>query len=268
MSNFLRKVRIQIGLPGLVGREIRSGIRFKIEKSQNTLSNKAQVGLYNISRESKAFLETDNLIARIFTGYGTVDEQIFIGDLIGPIENKREGNNVITFFGVGDSEKSLYQANISVSLRSGQSFRTLISQAREKLGVSLGPIRGNLDKPLTSGYSFSGLVREMLTEVTQDLGLEWSIQDNELHIFPRGEHSKVQAVVLNQRTGLIGELSSTSTKLIGTSLLNPKIRPFRVLKVQSEIINRGIFKTIKVTHHADTQANAWTSKFEASPINV
>lgn len=276
---FLRRARVQVGLPGSQGREFKNGIRFEIEKDEKPKSNKAEIGLYNISAQSMSWLETKDSIIRLFTGYGNFDEQTFIGNIVLPISRYREGNDVITMFGAGDSESTLNTATIEVSLKKGETIEPLISQAREALGVSLGPIRGDLNKPLSRGYSFSGTVRDLLNEITADAGLTWSIQDNELQIYPKKDRIRTQAVVISPETGLLGDLAKSEKLIVGRALLNPKIRPGRVILLRSKnfsgLINsfggrdgQGFFKVKRVRHTGDTEKLRWDSIFEGERIDA
>lgn len=280
MIQFQRNARLQVGRPGSKeGKEFKTALRFVIEKDEYSVSNKAKIAIYNLSKSSASWLEDPANIVRLFCGYGTYDEQVFIGDLIPPIKTERDGANLVTVIECGDAELALKSSKIDISLKKGQSLSELIPLAREALGVGLGPLRGDLTKPISRAYTFSGTVRDMLNEITSDLGLVWSIQDMELQIYPKDDHIRTQAIVLDSNTGLFDGLSKSQNLIVGKCLLNPKIRPGRIVHIKSKIFSNivnsaggkngeGFFKVTKVRISGETNGNVWESEFQGEAVNA
>jgi hypothetical protein len=86
------------------------------------------------------------------------------------------------------------------------------------------------------------------------------------------------AVVVTSETGLIGSPGRLKSDKQNTAketgdgvefqcLLNPKIKPGRLIKLESIGI-KGTFKTVKVTHEGDNQGGSWLSKVEAFEVKT
>lgn len=281
---FLRSATLEVGRPGSQGRLFKTRITFKIEQTDTSISNKAQIQVYNLSPQSLSFLESNDLVAILNVGYGERLEQLLIGDVIQPVKMRKVGPDRITQIAIGDGEKTLVRTSINATARPGQTYGPVIEAAINALGVARGPIRGINAEPLRRGYSYSGSVRDLLNEITETLGLNWSIQNNALQILPKTEYIRTEAVVLSPQTGLLGELSKSERFIVGRSLLNAKIRPRVPLKIISKrfasvvasfsgptieaAAGQGFFSVDKVFHAGDSDGGLWESEFYARAIEA
>lgn len=271
-----------IGTPTepVIARRFANRLNFRVEKSTVPAPNKAKITLYNISKDSRNFLEQKDMIVFLKAGFNNDPKNIFIGEILRR-ESGRSGPDVTLSLECGDAERILTRAHIEISLRRGATNLLLFSQAAAKLGLSLGISSGITQVTYRNGYAFSGLVSDLLTEQTRNLGLEWNIQDGELRILPiRGTDGET-AVVIDKDSGLIGFPTKTIDGLKFDSLLNHRLRPGRAVKVASEqfqgqfgptasllastsLIQSGdITKCRRVIHEGDTREGKWTSSVES-----
>ena len=106
----------------------------------------------------------------------------------------------------------------------------------------------------------------MMTNVLSKLGVQWSIQDDELHITDTDLTTDEAPVFLTSETGLIGiPTKRRNGGYLFSSLLNPKIRPGRPLIIESELVS-GTFRPLKVNHLGDLDDGPWDTQVEAFQI--
>ncbi len=274
-------------------------ISFQVSKSDGSEANSAKISIYNMSQASRNFLETltpdDQKKGRgvIFlkAGYRGGLGNIFFGDIFRPqtnrgssgggeaITTKSSGADIITTIEAQDAGSALQNARIELSLGKGATTNQIISIARKKLFVSAGPSRGLRNKVYLKGYSFSGTIKELFDEITEQLKVTWSIQDGELVFIGEGQIDGQIAVLITPATGLIGFPTKKETGFEFTSLLNPKLRPTRAVVLQSKQLQGALFgksvvasgavknggivgKAVKVKHAGDTDEGSFVSKVE------
>jgi len=255
-------------------------VNFSIEKTSTPDPNKSKISIYNISQESRNFLEQSDLLLFLKAGFQDEISNIFIGDILRR-EASRSGPDVIYTLECGDSEGIISRAHVDIGLGPGATNVQLFNLAAEKLGLTLGIKKGIVTRVFKNGFSFSGLASDLLTQQTVNIGLEWSVQDGELRIMPKDEDDGEEAVVISPETGLIGFPTKTPDGVKFTSLLNPKLRPGRAVKIESKqffgqtgpnanliastsLIESGsIVKVRKATFTGDTREGQWVTEVEA-----
>lgn len=143
---FNRKVELIIGpkspntnapVESINARQFNTRVKFKIVNDETGDSNKSTISIFNISEESKTFLEQDDLVVFLNAGYPDSIGNIFFGDLIRFTE-KRNGPDIITTLEVGDTETVIKETNIQLGLGAGATNRQVIDAAIKKLNVSKG----------------------------------------------------------------------------------------------------------------------------------
>ena len=156
-------------------RVFKTRIKFSIGQKENSDANKAKISIYNLSKESRTFLEQDNLVCFLNTGYGSQElENLFFGD-VNRYYEQRTGPDILSNLECGDAENVLQDAFINISLGPGATNIQIINQAVAKLKVSLG-LRGDI-KTLTfqGSYAYSGTVKNLLNLAGKQAGFKWSI---------------------------------------------------------------------------------------------
>ena len=233
---------------------------FKIEKTSESFPNKAEIRVWNMSESSRSLAERQQLKLFFEAGYGGKNRGLFVGSG-GRVLSRREGPDIITEFEYGDGETEFQNAKLDFSFNPGTSVKEVFSKLTETIGLPLGEQKGIKDETFLSGLTLSGPVRDHLDNLTERQNLEWSIQDGEVQIIPKGDTITGEDVFLTPETGLIGSPKKKDKGLEITSLLIPEIRPGRKLKLESEFL-KGIYRILKVTHQGDTHGKEWYSVTE------
>lgn len=277
MANLLfdRKLELSIGESGKEGflyRNLRIG--FKVEKSSSDKPNKALIKVYNLSINNRAQVEKAGNAVILKAGYGEEIDNIFSGD-VSKAFTELDKTDFITTIESGDGEIAYKSSVIEKSYAKGTDLKDVFGELISKTGLQIGDISGVVNEKLLSGLSLSGSVKDQISILSERQNAEWSIQDGAVQILKRGTTTQEEAVLISATTGMIGipkkrfeKDTSGKEKELGievVSLLNGKIKPGRLIRVESKLIS-GDFKVQKVTHEGDNYAQEYYSKVEAVPL--
>lgn len=249
-------------------RVFRTRINFEVSQDASGNANKGKIKVYNLSEESRTFLEKKNLVCFLRVGYESSGlSTLFFGDIDekNGIHVERSGPDIITTIEAGDAEKTIRETNIQIGLAKGAKNTQIIDQAAKKLLVSTAFKTTIKSITYQNGFSYSGSVKKLLNELGTQAGFQWSVQNGELLILGPKETDKQEAVFVSKETGLIGFPTKTQDKVEFISLLNPKIRPGRAVRLESQIFLKDSGANVKVektTFTGDTHEGLWQVKVE------
>lgn len=251
-------------------------VRFKVEKTDGSEPNKATIDIFNLSLESRNFIERKNSVVFLKAGYQNSIGLIFFGDIAeNGVKQKREGADIITTIEAGDSEIVLADSHLELSLARGATTYQIIEAAAKELNLSIGVKKDIVSKTYMSGFSFSGSVKKLLDDITRFSNVTWTIQDGELLIMKKESNDGREAILLSKSSGLIGIPTKLKDAYEFTSLLNYSIRPKRLVKIETsqlldnnkQGVNNSIpfsdFVTVtKAVYEGDTHDGKWEVKCE------
>lgn len=270
MIDFGRTIRIRIGPSGSKGRDFlstQSGggprLNFKASRTSAREPNTLTAKLYNLAPESRAFIEREGASVVVDAGYGKRVSTFFAGDVARAWSARENGVDWVTNIEGGDGEFLFRDAKFSRSFAVGTSSDVIFGSIAGAFGLPLGfvsPRARRVEKVFPRGWSFSGMARDALDELLNDLDLVWSIQDGELVVTGEKDGTSEEAVVvraenLTEPPAPIVE----NGEVVGVRLplkLNSLCRPERILDVKLRDF-AGLYRVTKVDHEAD-------SGFEAS----
>lgn len=248
-------------------------VEFQIEKTKDSTANKAEIKVTNLNKETRATIREKDALVRLFAGYkndlGAV--LLFTGNAQ-HIVNSWETPDIVTSIEAQDGQRVLRETRASFSYGNRTSANVIVNRLANEIGL---PLRQDFNiEGDYQGYSFNGLARDGMDEITRRFGYAWSIQDGEIQIVKREGNTGRVAVVLSPETGLVntperlidqeGEFEEALEKELEwklTSLLNPRLSPGALVELQSEQAN-GIFQIEKVRHFGDTRGTDWYSEIE------
>jgi hypothetical protein len=298
---FNRTASLVIGQSGGKGIEV-AGLRiaFNIEKTSTETLNNSTIEIYNLSPDSQKLIETPNNAVILKAGYTEdVGAQIIFTGIVRRSLTVRSGPDWITKLELDDGLLAYRDSKESFSFQAGVSGVGVLKSVAASFNL---PVRqfptGIKDKSYPAGFSFVGRVREAMTNVCNYLGLEWSIQNQEIQIIKKGGTTQRTAIVLSEDTGMIGspalEAKTLSDKAAAkqgitvnsagviqrrkenvdgeidtklevqgytvVSLLQPTLEPGSVVQLKARGID-GIFMRVeKLNHKGDTHGTEWYSE--------
>ncbi|MGN6702933.1 MAG: phage protein [Burkholderiaceae bacterium] len=302
MALFDRTAELIVGPSGGSGKLI-TDLRFEfvIEKSASETLNSSTVRVYNMSPESRRLVETPNNALILKAGYkqdvGALT--IFVG-IVRRVLTVRDGVDWVTEMELDDGLIAYRDAKASLTFGPGAAGVDVLTAVANQFALPVRPLPADIPgKTYAAGFSFVGRIRECMTKVCDYLGLEWSIQNQEIQILRKGGVVKDTAIVLSPDTGMIGspELEAKTmteaaaakkgittnqagvvvrgTKVLASgkestrleiqgykikSLLQPTIQPGGYVQVKSAGIDGQFFRVEKVTHRGDTGGREWETE--------
>lgn len=272
---------------------------FRVDRSLNSNPNTADLTIYNLKPENRAFLqELQKPIVKIQAGYlgddptnpdsnqpqtqktiGTAKEPplIFLGEMR-EVTNIREGDDWLTRITTGDGDEAL-KTPVKFSLGPGTDFASAVKKVITNMGVGIGNAVQALKKgkfaeagdQFINGFTADGLGGRELDGLMQSAGLEYSVQNGDLQIMPKDQPVNNTAVVLTTLSGLIGSPEVSRDKKTGKlmvkarSLLNAKIFPGAKIQIKSDALN-GFFRVNRAVYSGATHDNDWYVDVEAQVL--
>jgi hypothetical protein len=301
LSLFDRRVTIEAGRinsPGVKIKNLR--VVFSVKKTSTVTFNSAKVEIYNMSSRSRDLISNldldkpENLLI-VKAGYSQQQQSVlFIGN-IALTNVKVQRPNVVTTIEANDGEKVFNQLKVPCSgfvgsYQGGIDAKKILKDLVSASGLELKHINwGSIaSRVYTNGFCFVGSGKVLLNNLCDYLGVEYSIQNNQLKLFPSGGSDGAHIISLNSRTGLIGSperlndvnldsftMNTKTNKKIKkhtagwkvNALLQPMVEPGSVVEVQSEEIKTPTrFRVVEVTHSGDTHGNDWTSSMNVEAV--
>lgn len=260
-------------------------VEFDIHKTETSDSNKARINIYNMSKNTRNLIDKVDSLITMYAGYSENKAglgMLFSGD-ISNVSHKIEKPDIVTSIEAKDGGMNLQDKKISVSYSGNVSVKHIISDIIKNFGfneqISFGKVEFT-DLILNNGFAFIGQTKTVMDKLTSMVGLNWSIQNNELKIYKEDYTDNTIVINLSSSTGLIGSpeqikiktsKTTTSNKQIDgwkiVSLLTPKAEPGgKVILSSRQLKKDGEFKILKVDHVGDTHGGQWTSVMQAVEI--
>jgi len=253
---FGRVVRVEVGLAGQPGRAW-EGLRvgFSVKRGVGRTPNKAEVSVYNLTRDSSRACQEAGAIVRLLAGYGAPSE-IFTGAIDRAVRNE-SGVDAETRIEAADGGRAFRSGWISKTFAAGTDTDQILRELAAAAGVSLGHVGTLPTVRVTSGLTLCGPVRDCLDTLARTVGAEWSLQDGELQLLSPTGTTPEDAVILSPDTGLVGSPVQTKEGVELVALLQPTIRPGRRFLLQSRDF-RGVYRARDVEHVGDS---GWETDF-------
>lgn len=232
-------------------------IAFDVTKIAVGAANKGTVTLYNVSQDTRTALVRGYQVI-LEAGYQGLTERLLAGTVF-KATTKREGPDIITTLDVIDGLKSLLYATFDRSYPKGTTLAKILADIAKAMDAQPGTVLGIPAKTFARGYHVHGLCRDALETLLKPYSLEASINNGKLNIIPRRASLGTTAIVLSPQTGLLGIPSVAQTAIEFEALLNPKLVPGQLVRLETANPNTsGFFKIRSCKMHGDTHAANWT----------
>lgn len=240
-------------------------VQFKIEKHIGNHPNKASITVTNLAPETRAAFSKVPLIVQLDAGYDGQLQRVFAGDLrVGDTIHK--GPDVETTLEMGDGDTAYQFGHLSKSYSSGSKMIETVKDALGALGLPPPPGIDQIQElqgAFAGGATFHGPAQKALTTVMTRVGMSWSIQDGKAVLLRDGEVRPGQAVVISEKTGMIGSPKLSAPKKPGEALklhvrkvLDARIVAGGTVSVESQDVN-GLFRVEHLEHVGDYRGKEW-----------
>lgn len=286
---YKRKYELTIGEAGKDGKQFTDlNIRFKIEKTGDSSTNKAEIEIYNLTESSRKFVSKKDLAVTLKAGYEDNFGLIFAGyttfthttkgrskkdDYVrrGFEHMHREDADWISVINADDGLKAL-KHYISLSLDDDkltelQVLRKVVDKLNESVKVATGTLKGIKDTRINNGYAVSTTFKNILDKICKKQQLQHMILDGVLYIRPKNQPIADEIIKLDYESGLIGSPEPTEEGYKFTSLLRHDINIGSLIEVEAELI-KGRFVVMNLTHNGELESNQWFTVCECIPVGL
>jgi len=248
-------------------------VKFTVKKDLTSKPNTAELQIYNLSPDTRLALQKlKDATVQIDAGYVGSTSTIFLGDMRTGF-GAHTGPDWITTLSAGDGEAKLRTARVQTALRAGTDIATVFRALSTALGVS----KGNLDAAVSAiqgaGFSsqfslgtvLSGSAASEMDRITASVDYTWSVQGGKLQLVPRGQALAGSAILLTEKTGMIGSPTVDKDGVVSVKMLMvADVYPGRKIVLQASEI-KGQYAIQETAHTGDTRGQDWYIDVKAKP---
>ena len=253
-------------------------ITFNVQKTAKEQSNSCTVTIANLSEQTRNSIKEIDDVLTLSAGYeeDVGAKVIFTGDVV-RIKHNINPPDIITEIECGDGIKTLRETRASTSYKDGTPAKNVLNELAKKMGLPIREIPEDIDEQYVQGFSHAGSIRDAINKVTDRLGLEWSVQNEEIQILKKGLASKGSAINISFETGLLEypeKLDNLRDNLTETqpapgvrvkTLLNPDLIPGGKIFIEVGEFP-GLYRIDRVSHTGDNRDGEFISEIEAAQL--
>lgn len=278
-----------------------SGLRivFEIQKTTSDNPNTSEIRVYNLAAATRSLLEEPGVVVQLYAGYRQAGGLVLLhsGDVVFAY-TRRVGPEVETVLQLADGHSALRDTMLTVALRQGGKAKDAIKSIAKQFGMPLSMSDDVLDRAWKHGFSYSGLAKTGLRQISRATGIEWSVQNGTLQVINVGGVTSKEAIVIGSDSGMISsperlrEGSQVAAAVVDQdspskakdvkyltglrlrfngwrvkTLLRPSLNPGDPVSLISEAV-QGTFRVDNIRHTGDTHGGVWQSTLDLlSPDN-
>lgn len=260
MSQFLRRVEIQIQRPGGEARSLEGlHVTARTKRSVTQTPDASTVTIYGAAPGSVADLQTPGCVLRVLAGYRGLNGAggsfaALLGGTVRPgtLEVIRQMGEVVVVAEVVESRLDVRAKALSRAWDQALASE-VVAWAISAAGLSTGVVRLAKDVSYTRGFSFVGVAGDLLRQIAQDTGSTLIIQDGVVSLYPSTEERRPTSLLLSPGSGLIGSPRRVDEgRVEAVTLLAPTLRPGDGYRVQADQFG-GDYRAIDVEHEIDSR---------------
>lgn len=260
---FGRTASVTIGSRGQ-GRKVTDlRIVFKVEKTIKRGPNKGVITLYNVNDTTAELSQEDDAVVVLEAGYGGNNRVLYVGDIKRVVDDKKRPDRLLRMECVTEGNRA-YAKRITKSFERGTATQVVVNELVQALGIPAGEVVDQLQGQFAAGFVASGVVADVLEDVTKRLGLEWFINDFDVVVIQPDQALDQTAIIVNPDTGLVGSIKRTKDGFDYRTLLIPELVPGMPVFASNVVEGSGFAtKAKRVLYTGDTRGSAWYCDVQA-----
>jgi hypothetical protein len=248
-----------------------------------------QIKVYNLSPDSKKYLQGPNVVVQLFAGYETDAELslLYSGYVIKQTTSKN-GQDKVTTLTCVDAAVPKVAARAEVSFTPGTKTEDAIRSVASSIsGLSVGTVLIDENTPpmLIRGFSYSGNTWEGLNKLCTTNGCKAYVDNGVVNVAPKKLDNtkaaissyKAKAIVITPRLikGSIEPMTDTTTSsptegdktaIRINTFLDARLVVDGYLVVQGTENHDGNYRITSVSHSLDSRGGSWDTTVESEKI--
>lgn len=248
-------------------------IAFDMTATTADIPNAGWVEIWNLARNTRNAVGDEFDRIKVEAGYKDPGLGIIGMGFIRDVEHRRDQTDIITRVEFGDGDKAWREGNVMETLPEGTTPKEAVQKLLEHMPeVEEGDLLGLDDleaykRPLV----LAGPVSREMNKIGRTHGFYWSVQNGVLETIPKDGYINQEAVIA-PRTGMIGVPTITDNGIRVATLMDPQIRPNRVVRVVSETLemntgnSEGRFRVDTARYHGDNKDGTFEVQVEGTRL--
>lgn len=220
-------------------------VKFTINRADVQTPAHADIRIYNVSQETSEIIQQEYTHVFLQAGYEGNFGLIFSGK----VRQFRKGreNATDTFLDVlaQDGDEGYNFAVINTTLDGANvdqvAQHDAITKAFESFGVTVGYVPDFAGPALPRGRVYYGMARDHLRTLADASGTSWHVADSQINMVPTYGTLGGDIEVLTSMTGMIGLPRQTINGVEIRSLLNPRIKHGKQIKIDNASVQQQSF---------------------------
>jgi hypothetical protein len=244
---FGRIVKIIAGKEGEKAREWSDlQIEFSVKRTENKRPSPAKINIYNLSSDSRSFLERDDVKIQVVAGYRNQFSSIFFGD-IDDTELKINGLDRVLEIKARDGGKAYSTGFVSKTFEAPTDINFIFNFLASEMGLRIGYFDPQVTDSIQETISIFSTSREAFDDISRQFNLEWSIQNNEIFVLKRGNVPDSKVILISPGSGMVGSPERSKKSVKVRTILNGLFEPKKKIALESEMVS-GPFRISEVEH--------------------
>lgn len=214
-------------------------VDFDITKTSSRTPNTGKVQIYNLGESDRRLISKSATKLTLYLGYDGQAELISVAD-IDSVNSLQVEVDWVTEFTLGEGQSAL-QSQQNRTYKEGSDAKLIISQIASDAGLVVNNTINTVKGLISGGITLEGSTQSALGDMSSELGLDFSVQNDELFIAGSDGVSDGEAVVVAPDTGLIGYPEITDKGVNLKVQIQSGIFPGKVIKLETTgfIIDSG-----------------------------
>lgn len=263
MSQFIRRVQLQIQRPGAANARALEGLRITstARRSVTPTPDRATITVYGAAPASLDDLGQSGALVRVLAGYKDGAFGVVLsGSIIpGTLDIIRQSGEVVATMEVADGRTEIRAATVSRAWDQ-TTASDVLAWAIQTAGLAAGSIVLGQEVAYTRGFVAMGTVADVLRQIGADTGTTIAVQDGVVAAYPAGDARRPSSLLFSPSSGLIGAPRRVEDGHVEVvALLAPTLRPGDGYRVESSQVS-GDFIALDVTTEIDSQEGPFYSK--------
>lgn len=227
------RVTIGTGSSGILIENLR--IEFDVKATRVNYPNVGTVKIYNLAPDTRSRIKDSGDVIEVVAGYQDNVGTILLGN-IRTVNHGKKGADIVTMITCGDGDEDYQNTMVNATiLPESADPQALIRQmASEMRNTSLGEIVGlEEEQAPRRPVVISGNMKDEMNKLGRKHNFEWTIQNGTLEVV-RNDLAINEMIVLSSESGMIGSPAISEKGIKVKCLLNPRLRPNRMIQVLSD----------------------------------